>query len=564
VFEARGTSEQLVVLLHAYTSNPEELGYLRNTVIVNMPNADIMVPKLPVSAFSFADPVDIVERLLKQIDEYWCVRKYTGIILVGHSIGALLARKIYVCACGENSEAPFESGITNKSPREWAGRVERIILLAGMNRGWSITHHLSLLWTTVWRLGTIIGNLLMPLFGRRPLIFTVRRGAPFITNLRIQWLSMRNKVSEGIKSAGNAMAIQLLGSVDDMVSPEDNIDLVTIGDFRYLDVPASGHASIIVMDGSAAGEDRRRVFVRALTASTTELETEKVLPQDFLFPERREEVTDVIFVIHGIRDLGYWTHKIARRVKDLGKKYGKVFATETSGYGYFPMLPFLFPAQRRAKMEWLMDQYVENMAIYPKACFSFVGHSNGTYLLARALKDYPCCRFKHVVFAGSVVRKDYDWEEFFKTEQIQAVLNYVATSDWVVAFFPKALQIFRSVDLGSAGHDGFAFNSATSSFHQIEYVRGGHSAALKEENWEAIARFVVQGVRQDPPLPIYKKRQSKFVALPARIALLLWIVILLLVGWIGYMIIGSGWAEWQKAVIFIVYLWSILKILTRF
>ncbi len=64
---------------------------------------------------------------------------------------------------------------------------------------------------------------------------------------------------------------------------------------------------------------------------------------------------------------------------------------------------------RRSKVEWLMDQYTENLALYPNADFSFVGHSNGTYLLAKALLEYPACKFKNVVFAGSVVNKNYDW-----------------------------------------------------------------------------------------------------------------------------------------------------------
>ena len=103
-----------------------------------------------------------------------------------------------------------------------------------------------------------------------------------------------------------------------------------------------------------------------------------------------------------------------------------------------------------------MDQYAEALAKYPnaKGRFHYIGHSNGTYLVARALKEYPCCRFKHIAFAGSVVHKKYDWTHFMSS-QVEAVANYVATTDWVVALFPKALQIMRLQDLGSAGFDGF-------------------------------------------------------------------------------------------------------------
>jgi hypothetical protein len=38
--------------------------------------------------------------------------------------------------------------------------------------------------------------------------------------------------------------VQLLGSIDDYVAPNDNIDLVSGGEFVYLGVPSSGHKSV--------------------------------------------------------------------------------------------------------------------------------------------------------------------------------------------------------------------------------------------------------------------------------------------------------------------------------
>ena len=50
------------------------------------------------------------------------------------------------------------------------------------------------------------------------------------------------------------------------------------------------------------------------------------------------------------------------------------------------MLPFLLSAYRRKNVEWLMDRYTEVVARYPNATVSYIGHSNGTYLLAKALE----------------------------------------------------------------------------------------------------------------------------------------------------------------------------------
>lgn len=574
-FFPRGASQDLVVLLHAYMSRPEKLAALRRVVEREMTDADLLIPRLPAGWASMAKPTAIVQDILEQIDQAWRPDQYRRIVFVGHSLGGLVARMVYACACGETAGIPFDSEISARAGRPWAARVERIVLLAGMNRGWSISHHLSRLNAVLWRLGSLWGNLLWLVCRRPPLIFTIRKGAPFITQLRIHWLHMRNHAAE--KGVGRALTIQLLGSVDDMVSPEDNIDLVSGRDFVYLDVPYSGHANVVEMDdphplpgaisGAAIrtiGEARAAVFRAALSKSEAALMQDSVVPSDLLPEAQRREVSDVVFVIHGIRDVGYWTHKIARRVLTLARQAPgekKVLATETSSYGYFPMLPFLLPTRRKEKVEWLMDQYAEALAQYPNAEFSFVGHSNGTYLLARALEDYPSCRFKHVVFAGSVVLTRYDWKAAIARGQVRKVLNYVATADWVVAFFPRAIQMLRWQDLGSAGHDGFD-GAEPGAVEQVRFVRGGHGAALNEGNWDAIAHFVLTGQKMAPPPGIASTRQSLAVKLPGLVAPLLWAGILALVIMAYPAIWNLDLAEWQRTLLVAGFTWAIWKVVT--
>jgi len=108
-------------------------------------------------------------------------------------------------------------------------------------------------------------------------------------------------------------------------------------------------------------------------------------------------------------------------------------------------------------------------------------------------------------------------------KQVKAVLNYVASADWVVALFPRALETFPIQDLGSAGHDGFEqahpgrpvrwyhelgnllgitashTTQKPPSLHELARVRGHHNAALDEHNWRAIATFVVEGT--EPKIP---------------------------------------------------------------
>lgn len=540
IAETHDGAGTLVLLLHAYTANSKRLTALCNVTRRQWPLAKLLCPDLPLGLWSTADPNAIVEGLLISVDKEVQAASTTGqpirnIVLVGHSFGALLARKLYVVACGESEAAPFEPvfgpkvapASANRLPaRVWAGSVSRLILLAGMNRGWRITHHLSLANAPIWWLGTAVGHLVRLASGRSLVISTIRQGAEFITQLRIQWIRMRQQHRRlGENSPGGATAIQLLGSRDDMVAPEDNIDLVSGGDFVYLDVPYSGHSDVIEVDDAMRGSDRRAIYLRALTGSPSDLQADAVVPSDERFASPDESVARVVFVIHGIRDAGYWTHKIARRIKQRQSFAASVHsATETSSYGYFPMLPFVFPWYRRQKVEWLMDQYTEALAKYPNATFSYVGHSNGTYLLAKALELYPCCSFDKVVFAGSVVRRAYPWKRFLDSDppRVNAVLNLVATTDWVVAFFPKFFELIRIQDLGSAGHDGFKIIGSHPRAQQITYVKGGHGAAIDESLWDCIATFVNEGTVRPVGGGKIAPARSLWVTLLGRFPPLVW------------------------------------------
>ena len=112
-------------------------------------------------------------------------------------------------------------------------------------------------------------------------------------------------------------------------------------------------------------------------------------------------------------------------------------------------------------MKWFMDEYTETLARYPHATdIAFVGHSNGTYLLAEALRMYDSMRVNRVVFGGSVVPKDYAWCCTPAQRAVERVRNYVASDDAVVALFPRffELPVIRRVlgnNIGSAGFNGF-------------------------------------------------------------------------------------------------------------
>lgn len=553
----------LVIIFHGYVINPLKYRSLTATVFEVYKDAKVLLPKMPLSVFSCADPNKIVNDILCQVDAVWNSlnlenQQSLKIILIGHSTGALLARKFYVAACGENDDAPLEAEINGKAPRAWANNVDRVILFAGINRGWTINPHMPLNKAIVLGLGIFIGKI-MSLFKFYPIAFKTRKGSKFITQLRIQSLSMLKKIKE--KGIGNALTIQLLGTKDDLVSPEDNIDLLTGSKFVYLEVPYSNHINVIDMTGTA-GSKRETVVRMALKETETILRESEVVTSDIATVQQNEKITDVVFVIHGIRDTGYWTQKIARKVKQLGEKIeGKKFATETSSYGYFPMLSFLLFPFRRAKVEWLMDQYIENSALYPKAKFSFIGHSNGTYLLAKALTDYPACRFENIVLAGSVVHSRYNWHSLIQQKRIKSIYNFVATDDWVVGIFPKTFQTLRLQDLGSGGYDGFECLDDKTQFKCIE---GGHSAAIEEHVWDEIAHIAIHGTPSRKG-PLVRKERSFIMKLLGIFSPLIFLVgfFLLVVG--GPLLIWKLVSDEYLRTIFIAcYVLLIYKVLTWF
>ncbi|HEU5138103.1 MAG TPA: hypothetical protein VFU13_23360 [Steroidobacteraceae bacterium] len=561
------SKRRLVLVLHGFMHTPDDMEQVTDAVRAAWPAAKIVVPAMPLHLLSLAKPNEIVARLAELVDAQWRENGgYDEIVFVGHSFGALLARKLYLVACGEHIRAPFEDSLREALGLEpgqlfagyhWAKEIRRIVLLAAMNRGWRISHHLKPWRAAAWKLGTWFGFLVSGVTRRIPIILAIRHGSRFITNLRIQWIVLRNE--QVLRQESGPLMIQLLGSIDDMVAPDDNVDLVSGRNFIYLDVPRSTHQTVIELAGSFAALARREIFIDALTLPLADLYRAAMIPSDDKLAEPDRTVRQVVFVIHGIRDEGHWTHKIARRVMKLGWMRNEKWAMETSSYGYFAMLPFLLPQRRVEKVEWMMEQYVEALARYPDAEFNYVGHSNGTYLLAKALERYRACRFRRVVFAGSVVRRSFRWYEAQAREQIESVLNFVGTRDWVVAFFPGLFEGIRIQDLGSAGHRGF--HPVTPNLIQQISVSGGHGAAIQEHMWEDIAQFMVSG--RVPPMPTPKPRRNWIVGILGFFPLVVWGLLVWLLLWTWGRLADGLPNDWSRGFAFAIYWGLILFVLRR-
>jgi pimeloyl-ACP methyl ester carboxylesterase len=568
---------ELIILIHGLGNASKRLKDARKILRAERPDADIFAPLLPYGEDALCTVkaecivADVLEYIDELVDQRGGENGYKSIAIVGHSFGAVLARKIAIVAFGEQRNvdgdvpAPFEREFAAfRTARPWARRIRRLVLLAGMNRGWSPASTMSWWDSVIWTVGEFYGDVVM---GGEPTLFAIRRGAPFLVQTRLQWLSV---MDPDYGPRPDIVVVQLLGTGDDIVSPDDNVDysIDLYGNragsgkcYFYLEVEGSNHSNVVEMarlgpkETESARTLRRETFLSALNDARAALEVHPKFicrehMADSLPPAADGEVDDVVFVVHGIRDKGFWTQKLARNIKRHALNDRKI-ASWTESYGYFAMLPFLRRTIRQRKVEWFMDRYVEARGRYPGAKFHFVGHSNGTYLLAQGLKDYPAVRFDRIVFAGSVVRTDYDWLSLTKpppeiptrTPQVGSVLNYVATQDWVVALLTNGLRCYPVFNLGGAGHTGFEQASLSGPVYQVNYVPGKHDAGLKESNWDDIARFIVSGNPPDTECPRFSKTQNIPLAWTGKIATVLFPgVILLLLGFgiaLGWSVFGA-------------------------
>lgn len=542
----------LVVLVRGWTNSGDLLrrhfaggelpkSFVR-TIQSFLPQADVVVPDLPMEMFSIAEPEHVVSKLLRFIDDCMQESGYQDLILMGFSSGAPILRRAYCEAWG----ALPDGTVDLEKRRGWAPYVSRLILLSGITRGWTIstaTPHFERFFAPIL---IALTRLVARARGGRPFILALKQGAPFIVTGKLQYLSLARALENAGTGAPGQLAhtIYLLGSQDEFISPVDCIDLGVREEITYIEIPGSGHLDVLDIDSSDKFSRRRATLIRrAFCDRPSELAEVAIRADDiddFIdaldrpVDERRRvdhaAVEHVVMIVHGIRDNGYWTKRIAREVKSAGLAVPVVVRAPTPSYGFFSMWDFIRTDIREDATYWLLERYADVRTYFPYAEVSFVGHSNGSYLAIRALEICPSVQFRNVVLAGSVVRTDFAWSDYRK--RVGAVLNYVASNDFVVAFLPGAFERMglRFLRVGGAGFFGFAeADDGQPVVRNQQYVRGGHGAAIGESFWREISRFVVEREwpRKTPADDDLRMRAFR----PVYAAI---------IGWLGPMVVVAG------------------------
>lgn len=165
--------------------------------------------------------------------------------------------------------------------------------------------------------------------------------------------------------------------------------------------------------------------------------------------------TDVVILVHGIRDFALWQNSVRTPLKAAG------FEVEPTNYGRLNLIRFLMPIFwfRKAAVKAIEKQIRMVQLKHPGKRISVIAHSFGTYVIASLLRNEFDFRFHRVIFCGSVVPHEFEFEHYINRFQPD-LLNEVGTADiWPAV----AESVTRGY--GSAGSYGFNRPFVTDRWH---------------------------------------------------------------------------------------------------
>ena len=401
---------------------------------------------------------DYARMLEARIDAKWHQRPFDDVVLVGHSIGGLFVRQAYLLAANADPLNPGES--------EWAHHVSTIVLFAAVNRGIDDR--------STWGRRTL-ASALQRVPHPRLLFEDTLQGSDFVANLRVNWIRKFGQLSS------NAPRVtQLLGTNDTIVSVNDSRDLLAFPNQRPINIAYGTHGDLYRLDLKGIDPDERFAQIRRAFEPR---DTDRLVIQ----ADAANPVQHVVFVMHGIRASidDAWVGRVREEIAKMGAPNTTLVVDPE--YGYLTAARFAVPWQRRKDIRKFQDYYTEQLAEHPRAEFDFIGHSNGTYLLGESLKHIPGMRFTNVVLVGSVLPRDFGWDDLKqRTHQVVRVRNDMARWDWPVALLCSGLRGLGMRDVGTGGF--FGFEGQAGVVTDASYYDGGHGAAL--ENSSSVHQLV--------------------------------------------------------------------------
>jgi pimeloyl-ACP methyl ester carboxylesterase len=391
--------------------------------------------------------VNLAEAIQTNLDVYGSV---DDIVMMGHSMGALLVRQAYLMGLGSSTNQLL--------PQEWADRVSRLVLLAGINRGLRLRWYEKLVLTSLRPGRCLLRDLLI--------------GSDFVTNLRLWWI---RKLSS---RTSRPLVVQVRGDRDPLVEEEDSLDIEGFLEGHQLLVMGAGHEDLVLPNEDREfPEDKYNVLRQAILRPFADS------PGSMSIADSSKQI---FFVMHGIRASNDdWVADVAGRITD--QIAGAYVIGPT--FGRFSALRFVIPVLRRKKVRWFQDLYSMELSKNPLANFNYVGHSYGTYLLGRGLSKLSGMQFNRAFLGGSVLPAQWIWMNY--GGQVAELRNSRAQLDFPVGILCSALRGIGMKDIGTAGYTGFQIPFDPNS--ERCFYRGGHGATVEKSARPDILGFLMNG-----------------------------------------------------------------------
>lgn len=252
---------------------------------------------------------------------------------------------------------------------------------------------------------------------------------------------------------------------------------------------------------------------------------------------------DVVFVHHGIRASN--TGWVRKACEMINANYPNVEAVPPF-YGYFSALHFFLPYVRRNRARFFQDRYSDYAAQYasPATRFFFIGHSNGTYMLGRALQSISMMRFERAYLAGSVLPAKFPWKDYVKSGQLKELRSDGSSADWAVGWLCSALSFMG--DIGTGSFSGFEEPPPSSEYREFLYFRGDHSVPVEmESNLKQAVNFVLGGAKDAPTgLLSGPGRAFGFISRAARYVGPVLLALLAVLAAIGIILLSAASSIW--------------------
>ncbi|HEX8191582.1 MAG TPA: hypothetical protein VF552_01650 [Allosphingosinicella sp.] len=200
----------------------------------------------------------------------------------------------------------------------------------------------------------------------------------------------------------------------------------------------------------------------------------------------------LLMTVHGIRTDGSWQKQAA---SVLGPVVG---AMESFDYGRYGTFSFFRPSKNRKLVDRFYEWYGMTVAATRGVDLSAhdkrpscIAHSFGTWLVGMAMLKHPDVKFDKLIFNGSVLPADFDWERLIARDQVGLVCNECGTSD----LWPRmAARFVRGT--GDAGSRGFeSSNSVVMNERRDDFAHSDfHLRQHMAEQWKP---FIAR-----PPFPL--------------------------------------------------------------